>query len=62
MERKGGLGRGQYADRPAGYRGPTSSDLTIEAPRSLDDPLRRERPAEREGDLYDVNGDRGYLG
>ena len=36
MERKGGLGRWQYAVRPAEYRGTTSSDLTIETPRSLD--------------------------
>ena len=28
MEQKGGLGRRQYADRPAEYRGTTSSDRT----------------------------------
>ena len=32
MEQKGGLGRLQYADRPAEHDGTSSSDLTIEAP------------------------------
>ena len=63
MEQKGGMGHLRCADRPAGYRGTSSSDPTLEAPRSPStDPLRREDPAERERGLYDLNGESEYLG
>ena len=62
-ERTGGLGRPQYAERLAEYRRTSSSGVTMHGHSgALTDPLRREGPAEREGDLYDVNGNRGYLG
>ena len=62
-ERGAALGRRRYADWPARHRGTGSSSTSPSRhPGASTDPLRREGPAEREGDLYDVNGNRRYPG
>ena len=47
---------------PRGTAGRVVRILPSRHPGASTDPLRREGPAEREGDLYDVNGNRRYPG